>query len=333
MNAPDPVLSMKAIVQPVFGGPEVLRSEQVARPALRDDGVLVQIVAAGVTKGDWHLVTGTPYAIRIAGYGFSKPKNPIPGMAIAGRVAAVGARVTAFRVGDEVFGEINRGGYAEYVCAAEGELAIKPTTLSFEEAAAIPVSATTALQGLRDAAKLQPGQSVLINGAAGGVGTFAVQIAKQMGAVVTAVCSARNADLVRSLGADHVLDYAQQDFTAAGTKYDVIFDLIGNHSVAACRTVLTEKGRYIAAAGGAENPWVGPLFTTLGGMASNLTSAQAFVPLMAKPSKDDLTTVAAWMEAGTVRAVLDRRYTLEDGPEALRYLGAGHSVGKSVILP
>lgn len=322
---------MKAILQPAYGLPDVLRLSEVDRPALHDDGVLVRVVAAGVTKGDWHLLTGTPYLIRAAGFGVSRPNAPIPGMAVAGRVEAIGANVRTFQVGDEVFGEINRGGYAEYVVAREQELARKPTNLSFEETAALPVSATTALQGLRDAGRLQPGQSVLINGAAGGVGTFAVQIAKAMGASVTGVCSARNVELVRSLGADHVIDYAREDFTRGDRRYDVIFDLVGNHPAAACRRVMTASGRLVAASGGAEHPWTGPLFPILSGLASNLFSRQAFVPLAAKPTQEDLVAMCGLVEAGQVRSVIDRRYTLADVPEAMRYLGEGHTRGKSVV--
>ncbi|MDP2304724.1 MAG: NAD(P)-dependent alcohol dehydrogenase [Pseudomonadota bacterium] len=323
---------MRAVLQPVYGLPEVLVQGEVPRPVVHDDGVLVQVVASAVTKGDWHLLTGKPYLIRLAGFGFKKPNQPIPGMAVAGRVEAVGRNVTAFHVGDEVLGEINRGGFAEYVCVREAELVHKPATLSFEGAAAIPVSATTALQGLRDAGRLQAGQSVLINGAAGGVGTFAVQIAKALGAVVTGVCSAGNVELVRSIGADHVIDYGQEDFTQGGRRYDVIFDLVGNRPLAACRRVLTARGRLVACAGGVGHDWVGPMLLVLAGLATNLYSPQPFVSLMAKPNNDDLLTVCGLVEAGTVRPVIDRRYGLGEAQEAMRYLGAGHSRGKSVFM-
>ena len=323
--------SMKAILQPAYGLPEVLVLAEVDRPAVHDDGVLVRVVAAGVNKGDWVLLTGTPYLIRMAGYGLLKPSKPTPGMAIAGRVEAVGVKVGAFQIGDEVFGEINRGGFAEYVCVGEQELAKKPPGLSFEEAATLPV-ATTALQGLRDAGQLQPGQSVLINGAAGGVGTFAVQIAKAMGAEVTGVCSARNVELVRSLGADHVIDHGKEDFTCGDRRYDLIFDLVGNHSVSARRRALTEHGRLVASAGGAEHPWVGPMFQVILGLASNLVSTQPFVSLLNKPNRADLTALGELTEAGKIKPVIDRRYSLAEVPEAMRYLGLGHSRGKSVIL-
>lgn len=326
--SPDP--RMKAILQPAYGLPEVLVHAEVARPVVHDNGVLVKVVAAGINKGDWVLLTGTPYLLRIGGFGLRKPNQPIPGMAVAGRVEAIGRNVTAFQVGDEVFGEINRGGFAEYVCVTEKELARKPASLSFEQTATLPI-ATTALQGLRDAGHVEPGQSVLINGAAGGVGTFAVQIAKAFGAEVTAVCSSANAELVRSLGADHVVDYSQDDFTRGTRRYDVILDLMGNHSLSACRRVLTERGRLVASAGGADRKWLGPMFSILAGLASNLFSTQTFVPLLNKPNKDDLATLATMVEAGRIMPVIDRRYTLAEVPEAMRYLGLGHSRGKSII--
>lgn len=322
--------TMKAILQPAYGLPEVLVHAEVARPVVHDDGVLVKVVAAGINKGDWVLLTGTPYLLRIGGFGLLKPSNPIPGMAVAGRVEAVGRNVTAFHIGNEVFGEINRGGFAQYVCVTEQELAHKPANISFEETATLPV-ATTALQGLRDAGRVLPGQSVLINGAAGGVGTFAVQIAKAFGAEVTGVCSSGNVELVRSLGADHVVDYSQEDFTRGAGHYDVILDLVGNHAVSEYRRVLTERGRLVASAGGADRKWLGPMFSILGGLASNLFSTQAFVPLLNKPNKEDLATLAGLVESGQVKPVIDRRYTLDEVPEAMRYLGLGHTRGKSVI--
>jgi NADPH:quinone reductase-like Zn-dependent oxidoreductase len=322
---------MRAILQPAYGLPDVLLQASVDQPALRPDGVMVQIVAVSLHKGDWHLLTGTPYLIRLAGFGVLKPKHAIPGMAIAGRVRAVGAEVSEFTAGDEVFGEISHGGFAEYVCVSAHELAHKPAGVSFEDAATLPVSATTALQGLRDAGLLQAGQSVLINGAAGGVGTFAVQIAKALGAEVTGVCSAKNTALVRSLGADHVVDYGAEDFTAGGARYDLILDLVGNQPASACRRVLKPGGRLVAVAGGAENRWMGPLVPILKGMAGNLFSRQVFVPLAAMPNREDLAAVAALVQAGKVKPVIEGRYTLDQVPEALAHLGLGHSRGKSVV--
>ncbi|MDP2311973.1 MAG: NAD(P)-dependent alcohol dehydrogenase [Pseudomonadota bacterium] len=322
---------MKAILQPAYGLPEVLHLAEVDRPVLHDDGVLVRVLAASVNKADWHYLTGAPYLFRLSGVGFKRPNKPIPGMAVAGRVVAVGVNVHAFQVGDEVFGEIDRGGFAEYVCVSEQELAHKPADLAFEESAALPLAGTTALQGLRDAGRLQPGQSVLINGAAGGVGTFAVQIAKALGAVVTGVCSTRNVELVRSIGADHVVDYNQEDFTRGDRRYDVIFDLVGNQSLSACRRVLTEHGRLVSSSGGAEHAWVGPMVFVLSGIASNLYSRQPFVAFAAKASKDDLIALRGLVEAGQVRPVIDRHYKLSEVPEAMRYLGQGRSRGKCVV--
>lgn len=325
-------MNMRAVTQSAFGPPDVLQLTEVPRPEPAAGDVLVRVVAAGVTRGDWHLLTGTPYAIRLAGYGLTQPSKPTLGMAVAGEVVAVGAGVTTLAVGDAVLAEVDRGGYAEFVTAPASAFARKPAGLGFEDAAALPVSATTALQALRDAGGLHAGQSVLVNGAAGGVGAFAVQIARELGAVVTGVCSARNAELVRSLGAAHVVDYAQADFTAGEARYDLILDLMGNHPLAAFRRVLTPRGKLLAAAGGADHPWVGPMVGMLVGMASNLVSAQPFVPVMAKPNATDLATVAGWVAEGKLRVVTDRRHTLAEVPEALRYLGEGHTRGKSVVV-
>ena len=323
-------VQMRAVVQRTYGLPDVLAVTEVDRPPMAEDEVLVRVVVAALTKGDWHLLTGTPYLVRLV-YGFGGPKKPIPGMAIAGRVAAVGRNVTLFTVGDEVFGEINRGGFAEYVCVKETEVARKPAGVSFEDAATVPVSATTALQGLRDAGRVQPGQSVLINGAAGGVGTFAVQLAAWLGAEVTGVCSAGNVALVRSLGAHHVVDYGEADFTRGERQFDVILDLVGNHPLAAMRRVLTAKGRLVAAAGGGENRWLGPMLDTLGGILSNPFTGRTFVPLLNKPNAPDLALLGGLLESGSVKAVIDRRLTLEEVPEGMRYLGLGRTRGKTVV--
>ncbi len=322
---------MRAVLQSAYGAPDVLVVGETDRPVVRHDDVLLRVIAVSVHKGDWHLLTGTPYVMRLAGFGLLAPKAPIPGMAVSGRVEEVGRDVKTLRPGDEVFGEIRSGGFAEFVCVREGEVAIKPPGVSFEDAAALPISATTALQGLRDAGRLQPGQSVLINGAAGGVGTFAVQIAKALGAEVTGVCSSRNVDLLRSIGADHVIDYSADDFTAGSRRYDVIFDLVGNRSRGACRRVLTERGRLVASAGGADRRWLGPMIPLMAGLVSNLFSRQPFVPLMAMPDRADLITVAGFVEAGQVRPVIGRRWALDEIPEALRQVGLGHSAGKHVV--
>lgn len=320
---------MTALLQPTYGQPDVLHVAEVDVPAVPPDSVLVRVAAAGINKADWHLLTGTPYLLRAA-FGFSAPKRPIVGMAVAGRVVAVGAGTTRFAVGDAVCAEVNRGAMAEYACVPEKELVKLPNGVSFDDAATLPVAATTALQGLR-AGGLKAGQSVLINGAAGGVGTFAVQIAKELGAVVTGVCSTANVALVRSLGADHVLDYTSVDFTKGDARYDVIFDLVGNHPLSAYRGVLTPQGIVVGSAGGAENLWFGPMPQVLGGLMSNVYSAQKFVSLMALANAEDLATILGWMAAGRVRAVHDRRGTLAEAPELMRYLGTGRTRGKSVV--
>lgn len=323
---------MRAIVQSGYGLPDVLRLTDVARPAPGPDGVLVQVVAVALHKGDWHLLTGTPYLLRIAGFGLLKPKQEIPGMAVAGRVLAVGEAVREFAPGDAVFGELKGGGFAEVVCASASEWCKVPDGVRLEDAASLPVSATTALQGLRDAGKLQAGETVLINGAAGGVGAFAVQIAKSMGARVVAVCSARNAELVRSLGADEVVDYAVEDFTAGARQVDVVLDLVGNVSASACRRALKPSGRLVSVSGGAENGWTGPLLPILAGMISNLWSAAKFVPLAAAPRREDLAAVAALVASGAVRPVIEVLTGLAAVPGALADLGRGHSRGKRVIV-
>lgn len=322
---------MRAFHRTLYGGPDVLAFTEVTRPALSPSGVLLKVAAVGLHRGDWHLLTGTPYLIRLAGFGVSRPKQEIPGMAVAGTVVEVGANVKGFAVGDEVLGELPGGGFAEYVAAEAALLAHKPAAVSFEDAACLPVSATTALQGLRDAGKVQAGQAVLINGAAGGVGTFAVQLAVAMGADVTGVCSAGNVELVRSLGAQHVIDYGKGDVFGGGARYDVVFDLVGNHSVSAFRGVMAPAGRFVSAAGGADHPWVGPMGAMLAGMASNVWASAPFVPLMAMPNAADLADVAARVASGTLRVVIDRRYGIDEVPEALRYLGTGRTRGKSVV--
>src|SRR5436305_3646774 len=250
---------MKAIVYHTYGSPDVLKLEEVEKPTPKDNEVLVKVHAASVNAGDWaHLLRGKPFLMRLMGFGLLKPKHQILGTDIAGRVEAVGRNVKQFQPGDEVFGSI-RGGFAEYVCAREDSLVLKPANISFEQAASVPIAAVTALQGLRDKGRIQPGQKVLINGAAGGVGTFAVQIAKSFGAEVTGVCSTRNVDRVRSIGADQVIDYTQEDFTKTGQRYDIILDAVGNHSLLACRRALNPKGIYVAV-GGPSGPWmIGPL--------------------------------------------------------------------------
>src|ERR1700729_3283717 len=232
---------MKAIVYHDYGSPDVLQLEEIEKPVAADNEVLIKVRAASINPLDWHFMRGTPYIVRIVMTGLSKPKNPRLGVDVAGQVEAVGSKVTQFKAGDEVFGTC-RGAFAEYVCTSESNLVIKPNNVTFEQAACVPIAAFTALQGLRDKGQIQPGQKVLINGASGGVGTFAVQIAKSFGAEVTGVCSTRNMDMVRSIGADYVIDYTQEDFTKRGQAYDLIFDCVGNHSLSACRRVLGPQG-------------------------------------------------------------------------------------------
>ena len=318
---------MKAIVYYKYGSPDVLKLEEVEKPTPKDDEVLVKIHAASVNAYDWHFLTADIFLIRLMAGGLLRPKNPRLGGDIAGRVEAVGKNVQQFRPGDEVFGGIGHGGFAEYAVATERRLALKPTNLSFEAAAAVPVAALTALQGLRDCGKIQAGQKVLINGAAGGVGTFAVQIAKAFGAEVTAVCSTRNMEQARTLGADQVIDYTKENFTQSGRQYDLIFAANGYHSLAAYKRALTPKGMYVMAGGKPAQLFEGMLLANwlsekdgrkLGGVA-------------AKIDQKDLLTLKELLEAGKIVPAIDKRYPLNEVPEALRYLGTGHARGKIVI--
>lgn len=319
---------MKAIVYHNYGSPDVLKLEEVPKPTPRDDEVLIRIRAASINPLDWHFMRGTPYLVRTMS-GLRKPKVTRLGVDLAGQVEAVGKNVTQFKPGDEVFGAC-RGAFAEHACALEGKLALKPVNISFEDAAAVPVAALTALQGLRDKGRIQPGQKVLINGASGGVGTFAVQIAKVFGADVTGVCSTRNMDMVRSIGAHHVMDYTQEDFTKSGQRYDLILDCFANHSLFACRRVLNPKGKYIVVGGP-----IGSMFGLLAGWISALVLSrlvsQKFITFIAKLSKEDLTVMRDLMQAGKVTPVVDRNYPLSDVPKAIRYLEEGHARGKVVI--
>jgi len=320
---------MKAIVYHKYGSPDVLRCEEVERPTAGDDEVLIKVRAASVNPLDWHFMRGTPYFLRLMA-GLRKPKLPRLGVDVAGKVEAVGRSVTQFKPGDEVFGSC-RGAFAEYACTSESALVIKPANVSFEQAAAVPVAAYTALQGLRDKGQIQPGQKVLINGAAGGVGTLAVQIAKWFGADVTGVCSTRNVEMVRSIGADQVIDYTREDFATSAQRYDLIFDCIGNHSLSACRRVLNSKGAYVSVAGGNGRWMIGSIASALIMPVLSWFSSQKAVSVLAKRSKEDLATMRELMEAGKVTPVIDRRYRLSEVPEAIRYLEEGHARGKVVI--
>ena len=320
---------MKAIVYHRYGSPDVLECEEIEKPTPGDDEVLIRVRAAAVNPMDWHFVRGTPYFVRMM-TGLRQPKNKRLGVDVAGEVEAVGRNVTRLKPGDEVFG-VCRGALAEYACAAESKLATKPDNVTFEQAAAVPVAALTALQGLRDKTKIQPGQKVLVNGAAGGVGTFAVQVAKSFGAEVTGVCSTRNVEMIRSIGADRVIDYTREDFTKNGQRYDLIFDLVANHSLLACRRVLKPEGIYIGAGVLAVRSLIGLLARLIAAPGLSRFVSQSFVTVMAKIRQEDLTVLRELMAAGTVTPVIDRRYELSEVPEAIRYLEAGHARGKVVI--
>jgi NADPH:quinone reductase-like Zn-dependent oxidoreductase len=320
---------MKAAVYSRYGPPDVVQIQEVQKPVPRDNEVLVKVRAASVNPLDWHFMRGTPYILRIKA-GLRKPKDNRLGVDVAGQVEAVGRNVTQFRSGDEVFGSC-RGAFAEYACTPESALVLKPGNVTFEQAASVPVAAFTALQGLRNRGQIQPGQKVLINGAAGGVGTFAVQIAKSFGTDVTGVCSARNVDMVRSIGADHIVDYAQEDFTKSEQRYDLFFDCVGNHSLSACRGVLTSKGIYIAVGGPSGRWMIGPLTRAITAPVLSRFVSQKLVMVLAKPNKKDLTVVRDLMEAGRARSVIDKRYRSSEVPDAIRYLEEGHARGKIVI--
>jgi NADPH:quinone reductase-like Zn-dependent oxidoreductase len=321
---------MKAIVCPKYGPPDVLQLQEVEKPTPKEDEVLVKVHAASVNAYDWHLLTADMFLVRLMGGGLLRPKKAIPGVDIAGRIEAAGSNVKQFRPGDEVFGDISacgNGGFAEYVSVPENALALKPATLSFEEAAAVPMAAVTALQGLRDEGRIQAGQKVLINGASGGVGTFAVQIAKAFGAEVTAVCSTRNFDMARTLGADRVIDYTKEDFTRNGQTYDLILAANGYHPLSAYKRALTPQGIYVMAGG---KP--GQIFQAmLLGSSMSENGGKKLGGFTAKANQKDLVMLKELVEAGKVVPVIDKRYPLSEAAEALRYLGAGHARGKVVI--
>ena len=319
---------MKAIVYYNYGSPDVLKCEEIEKPAAGDNEVSIKVRAASVNPLDWHFMRGAPYVVRIM-TGLLKPKVTRLGVDVAGQVEAVGRNVTQFKAGDEVFGAC-RGAFAEYACTAESAVVMKPDNVTFEQAGSVHVAALTALQGLRDKGRIQPGQKVLINGAAGGVGTFAVQIAKSFGAEVTGVCSTRNVDMVRSIGADRVIDYTQEDFTKTGQHYDIFFDCFANHSLSACRRVLNPKGIYIAV-GGPSGSTIGILAGWITALVWSWFVSQKFVTFMARSNKEDLTILRELMATGKVTPVIDRRYKLSEVPEAIRYLEEGHARGKVVI--
>ena len=320
---------MQAIVGEEYGGPEVLELRDVDVPALHPDGVLVRVRASSVNPYDWHVMRGLPRLVRLS-EGRSRPKQPIRGVDVAGVVEAVGENVTAFRPGDEVFGA-KAGALAEYVCAGpKNVLAAKPAGLTFEQAAAIPLAGVTALQALRDKGRLEAGQRVLVNGAAGGVGTFAVQIAKALGADVTGVCSTRNVDLVTSIGADRVLDYAEVDFARSDERYDLVLDNVGNRSLSDLRRALTPHGALVVVGGGGGN-WIGPMMLPLRAAMLSPFVGQRLLPFLAKHTQDDLLVLKELAETGKIVPVIDRTYPLAEAAEAIRYLETGHARGKVVV--
>jgi NADPH:quinone reductase-like Zn-dependent oxidoreductase len=320
---------MKAIVCTKFGPPDVLQFAEVEKPAPKDDEVLVQVHAASVNYSTTAYVTGKPSVIRLMGGGLLKPKYRIPGAEVAGRIEAVGRNVKQFRPGDEVFGDLSdcgRGGFAEYVCAPENAVGLKPSNLSFEEAAAVPEAALVALQALRDYGQIKMGQKVLIYGASGGIGTFAVQIAKSFGAEVTGVCSTRNVDMVRSIGADHIIDYTQEDFTQNGQRYDLIVATAGYRSIFDYKRALNSQGIYVSTGGSMAQTFQALLL----GPFISMTGNKKLGAMLVKSNKD-LAFMKELLEAGKVAPVIDRRYPLSKVADALRYYGEGHSQGKVII--
>ena len=323
---------MKAIVYCDYGLAN-LKLEEVEKPVPNDDQILVRVRAASVNPYDWHFIEGTPKIMRAMGVGLRKPKDTRVGVDFAGTVEAIGKNVTQFKPGDEVFGG-KGGAFADYVCPRAGRaVALKPANITFEQAASVNIAGITALQALRDKGKVQSGQKVLINGASGGVGTFAVQIAKSLGADVTGVCSTRNVDLVRSLGADHVIDYTKEDFTKSGQRYDVILDNVGTQPLLSFRRVLIPKGKYVMIGGGGPNDQglIGPLFRPIKAMLLSPFVSQEMGMFMADTNQKDLAVLADLMQSGKVKPVIDRTYKLSEVPAAIAYLEQGHARGKVVI--
>jgi NADPH:quinone reductase-like Zn-dependent oxidoreductase len=321
---------MKAAVRDRYGSPDVVELHEINKPVPADDEVLVRVRAASVNPADWYGVTGRPYVGRAA-MGLRKPKSNRLGVDFAGTVEAVGKDVTQFRLGDEVFGGRD-GAFAEYVCVREERAVVpKPANVTFEQAAAVPIAALTALQGLRDKGQLQPGQKVLINGASGGVGTFAVQIAKALGAEVTGVCSTRNVDLVRSLGADHVIDYTREDFTRSDRRYDLMLDVAGSRSWSECRRVLEPQATLVIVGAPKGSRLMGPLSHMVKVRLAAVRSSRKVVFFIAKFNKADMEVLRELLEAGKVTPVIDRRYELSEIADAFRYMGEGHAQGKIVL--
>jgi NADPH:quinone reductase-like Zn-dependent oxidoreductase len=327
---------MKAIVHESFGSPDVLKYQEVDKPVPGDEEVLIRVRAASINPLDWKLMKGGPFLLRLL-LGLGRPKLKRPGVDVAGEVEAVGRNVTRFKPGDKVFGTC-AGAFAEYATSktakgAKSALVPKPESVTFEQAASAPVAALTALQGLRDRGRIQPGQKVLVNGAAGGVGTFAVQIAAALGANVTGVCSTRNVDMVRSIGADQVIDYTQQDFTQSGQRYDVVLDCVGNRSFSALRRALNPKGILVGVGAPGDVPLSRLLAGLIGALVQSVFVSQRLAVFIARVTPQDLTTVGELMATGKVTPVIDRRYPLSQAREAFQYLEEGHARGKVIIAP
>jgi NADPH:quinone reductase-like Zn-dependent oxidoreductase len=324
---------MKAIVQDAYGSTDVLEYRDIDKPVPKDDEVLVRVRAAGLDRGVWHVMTGLPYLIRVVvpNLGLRKPKVPVRGMDVAGLVEAVGKDVTRFRPGDEVFGWSD-GSYAEYVSAPEDHVALKPANLSFEQAAAVPISAFAALQGLRDEGEVQPGQRVLVIGAAGGVGSFAVQLAKALGAEVTGVGSTTQADLVRSIGADHFVDYTRDDVTDGTRHWDLILDTAGHRSLFRLRRALTPRGTLVIVGSEGRGRWMGGFDRQLRALALSRFVGQRLRMLSSKPRQEDLQTLRDLIEAGKVTPVVDRTFPLRQTPEAIRHMVEGHGGGGKIVI-
>ncbi|WP_231497221.1 NAD(P)-dependent alcohol dehydrogenase [Arthrobacter sp. MA-N2] len=326
-SAPEP--RMRAIVQEAYGPADVLHLAQIPRAKIAGNEVLIRVHAAGLDRGTWHVTRGLPYAVRLA-YGLRAPRNPVPGMDLAGTVVAVGAEVTRFAAGDHVFG-VGKGSFAEYATARENQLARKPKNISFEQAAVVPVSGCTALQALRAATRILPGQKVLILGASGGVGSYAVQLAKASGAEVTGVCSTAKMDAVRGFGADHVIDYTKQDFADGTGHYELILDVAGNPTLARLRSALTPTGTAVIIGGEEGGSWTGSIDRQFRGVALSLFIRQGLTMVLGTQGPEDLEHLAGLIESGVLTPVVDRIYPLEQVPEAMRYFDAGRTRGKIAI--
>jgi NADPH:quinone reductase-like Zn-dependent oxidoreductase len=324
---------VKAIVRDTYGSADVLELTDIDKPEPGDDEVLLRVHAASVNPADWHILRGVPYIARMQ-FGLGKPKDRVLGCDVAGHIEAVGNNVTMLQPGEEVFGSPfmhGLGAFAEWVCISEDLLAPKPANLSFEQVAAVPLAALTALQALRGQGRIEPGYKVLIIGASGGVGTFAVQIAKSFDAEVSGVCSTRNLEMVRALGAEHVIDYTQEDFTHSGQKYDLIFQLAGTLSPSECRSALTSNGTLLISSGESEGSWIGPLDRVIKALVLSPFVSQKMASFTVKPNREDLQLLKQFIEDGTITPVIDRSYPLAQVPEAIRYLEEGHAQGKVVI--